>query len=83
MFWSNTAAKRSLLIDAPEGSLNAFPSAVMIFVVFAEAEDPLAAMRKGRRTELGPHLTSLRVNGPVRSSRMKEKQWKSVELIFV
>lgn len=44
MFCSRTAAKRSLLIVAPDGSLKAFPSAVIMFAIFAE--EPLAAIGK-------------------------------------
>ena len=64
MFWSSTAAKRSLDIDAPDGSLNAFPSAVMIFAVFAE--DPLAAMEGCVIVEaFGPLHAHTSLHGPV------------------
>ena len=68
MFCSSTAAKRSLVKLAPDGSLNAFPSAVMIFVVFAEEPLALAAMESCRFKVGGcchpQHLTSTIIDRP-------------------
>ena len=75
MFWISTAARRSLGKAAPDGSLNAFPSAVMIFAVFTE--EPLADMgsESGRR-QFQIYQTSPAQPGPGAGIEKREERNK-------